>query len=117
MPTLSSAEIADMRGLLVGSMTGTAEHRNNPTGAASTSSVATGIAITPINPISRAHTQDYPTEKLFLLRECFTAYTAFRSGDFLISGGLTYAIQAAQPGRTSLGTFYYLVLEERAIDG
>jgi hypothetical protein len=117
MPILSSGEIALMRDILIELMTATAEHRNNPTGAASTSSVATGIAITPLVPASAAPSQDYPIEKLFLLRETYTAYTAFRHGDFLITGGLTYAVQAALKTEASLGVFYHLILEERAIDG
>jgi hypothetical protein len=100
-------------------MTATCEHRNNPTRAASTSSVATGIACTPIDPASRAPIQDYPTEKLYLLKETFTKYTAFRTGDFLVSGGKTYAIQAAWPwaAQGGMDAYTHLVLEERAIDG
>jgi hypothetical protein len=112
MPTLSAAEIADARALLVASMTATAEHRNNPTGAAATSSVATGIACTPINPTSKVPSQDYPVEKLYLLKETFTAYTAAKSGDFWVSGGITYAIRAAWKSEMDLGVFYYLILEE-----
>jgi hypothetical protein len=116
MPTLSAAEIASIRAEIVATMTASAEHRNNPTGAAATSSVATGIPITPINSIANASAQDYPTEKAYLMRHCFTAYTAFRSGDFLISGGVTYVVQAVHASQTSLNTFYYLILEQQLKD-
>jgi hypothetical protein len=115
---ITDTEKNAMRSLLTDSMTATAEHRNNPTGAAATSSVATGIAITPINPLSNSNAtaQDYPIEKLFLLRETFTAYTAFKSGDFLVSGGITYAIRAVHKSEISLGAFYYLILEKQIGD-
>jgi hypothetical protein len=113
---ITDTEKSAMRSLLTGSMTATAEHRNNPTGAAATSSVATGIEITPINSTSSLPTQDYPIEKLFLLRETFTAYTAFKSGDFLVSGGITYAIRAVHKSEISLGVFYYLILEKQIGD-
>src|SRR5262245_59048658 len=115
MPTLTTSEVTDMRALLSESMTATAEHRNNPTGAAATSSVATGSASAPTNPISSTSKglgQDYPVEKLFLLKETFTLYTAFETGDYLVSGGVTYAVRAAQKSEISLGVLYYLVLEE-----
>lgn len=112
MPTLTTAEINAMRTLITDFMVDTAEHRNNPTGAASTSSVATGIAIVPINSTDRAPSQDYPIEKLFLLRETKTAYTAFQTGDFLVSGGVTYAVKAVVKGDNALGEFYSLILEE-----
>jgi hypothetical protein len=113
---ITDTEKNAMRELLTDSMTATAEHRNNPNGAAATSSVATGIEITPINSTSSLPTQDYPIEKLFLLRECFTAYTAFKSGDFLVSGGITYAIRAVHKSEISLGAFYYLILEKQIGD-
>lgn len=95
-------------------MTITVEHRNNPSGAASTSSVATGIACTPIDPASDAAQQSYPTEKLFLLKEAFTKYTAFRTGDFLVHGGVTYAVRFAGPwaAQGGLDAYTHLVLEQ-----
>lgn len=94
-------------------MTATCEHRNNPTGASTTSSVATAIACTPIDPASKAPSQDYPIEKLFLLKECFTKYTAFATGDYLVSGGVTYAVRAVWPwaAQGGMDTYYHLILE------
>lgn len=109
---LTDSEIASMRELSIAQMTATVEHRNNPTGAAATSSVATGIACTPLNPTSKAPTQDYPIEKFYLLRHTFTAYTAFETGDFLVTGGVTYAVKAALKMDASLEVFYELILEE-----
>lgn len=95
-------------------MTATFEHRNNPTGAASTSSVATGIACTPIDPASKLPSQEYPINKLFLLKETFTKYTAALTGDFAVSGGKTYVIRAAWPwaAQGGLDAFTHLILEE-----
>jgi hypothetical protein len=100
-------------------MTATCEHRNNTTGAASTSSVATGIACAPIDPATKAPSQDYPTEKFYLLKETFMKYAAFRTGDFLVSGGITYSVLAAWPwaAQGGLDSYVHLVLEEKALDG
>ena len=94
-------------------LTATCSHLNNPTGAATTSTVATGIACTPIDPASKVPSQDYPIEKLFLLKECFTKYAAFATGDFLVSGGITYAIRAVWPwaAQGGMDAYYHLILE------
>jgi len=94
-------------------LTATCSHLNNPTGAATTSTVATGIACTPIDPASKGTAQAYPVEKLFLLRESHTKYSGFATGDFLVSGGVTYAVVgvgewAAQGG---MDKYYSLTLE------
>lgn len=115
---LTTNEVTDLRALRAAQMTATAEHRNNPNGSsASTSSVASGIAITPLEPVSNALAQDYPIEKLYMLKQTFTHYTACRNGDFLVTGGVTYAVQASLKFSGELGTIYQLMLEERAIDG
>lgn len=95
-------------------LTATFEHRNNPTGAASTSSVATGIICTPLDPASRTPDQSYPIEKLFLLKECFTKYSAVKTGDFVVSGGKTYAVRAAWlwAAQGQMDAYYHLILEE-----
>lgn len=94
-------------------------HKNNPNGAASPSTVSTTVITTPIDPASNATAQAYPTEKLFLLKECFTKYAAFKTGDILVSGGITYAVRfvGPWPAQGPMDTYYHLVLEERAIDG
>jgi hypothetical protein len=88
-------------------------HKNNPTRAASTTTVSSTITTTPIDPASKLPTQDFPVEKLFLLKECFTKYAAFATGDFLVSGGVTYAVRAVWPWTEQGGvdTFYHLILE------
>jgi hypothetical protein len=96
-------------------LTATCDHKNNPTGAATLSTVATGIACTPLDPASRTPSQDYPVEKLYLLRECFTKYSAFVTGDFLVSGGVTYAVRAAWPwaAQGAMDAYYHLILEQQ----
>lgn len=90
-------------------------HKNNPTGAATLTTVSTTVVTTPLDPASQAPSQSYPTEKFFLLRECFTKYAAFATGDFLVSGGVTYAVLAVHPwaAQGGLDTYYHLILEEK----
>jgi hypothetical protein len=90
------------------------QHLNNPTGAAVPTLVSSTVVTTPIDPASKGTAQAYPIEKLFLLKECYTKYALFRTGDFLVSAGVTYAVVdasewAAQGG---LDTYYALVLEK-----
>ncbi|HEX9925309.1 MAG TPA: hypothetical protein VGD99_21815 [Anaerolineae bacterium] len=96
-------------------LTNTCDHLNNPTGAATLSEVATGIACMPIDPASKAPTDDYPISKLFLLRETFTKYADFVTGDYLVSGGTTYAVRFVGPwaAQGGLDAFYHLILEEQ----
>lgn len=90
-------------------------HKNNPTGAATPSTVSSSVVTTPIDPASKVPSQDYPIEKLFLLKECFTKYTAFATGDFLVSGGVTYAVRAAWPwaAQGGMDAYYHLILEQQ----
>lgn len=90
-------------------------HKNNPTGAATLTTVSSTIVTTPIDPASKVPSQNYPIEKMFLLKECFTRYTAFATGDFLVSGGVTYAVRAVWPWteQGGLDTFYHLILEQQ----
>lgn len=98
-------------------MTIEVEHRNNPSGAASTSSVATGIACTPIDPASKDAQQAYPTEKFFLLKECFLKYQGFKTGDFLVWDGVTYAVRMAGPwaAQGGMDAFTHLIVEQLVI--
>lgn len=93
-------------------------HKNNPGGAASPSTVSTTVITSPIDPASKVPSQDYPIEKLFLLKECFTKYADFVTGDFLVSGGVTYAVRAVWPWPAlgDLDTFYHLILEQKLND-
>ena len=93
-------------------------HKNNPTGAATPSTVSSSVVTTPIDPAGQAigtARQEFPIEKLFLLKECYTKYSAFRTGDFLVSGGVTYAVRSAQKWSSQGGmdTYYALILEEQ----
>lgn len=90
-------------------------HRNNPTGAASLATVSSSVVTTPLDPASKTPSQDYPLEKLFLLKECFTKYTAFATGDYLVSGGTTYAVRAVWlwAAQGAMDTYYHLILEEQ----
>jgi len=94
-------------------LTNTGTHKNNPTGAATPTTVASGIAISPLWPLSTMPVQDYPIEKLALLRELFTKYTAFQPGDYLTVGATTYAVKSVLPWESagSLDTYYQLVVE------
>lgn len=89
-------------------------HKNNPTGAATLTTVSSSVVTTPLDPASKTPDQAYPVEKLFLLKECFTKYADFRTGDFLVSGGVTYAVKAAWPwaAQGAMDAYYHLVLEE-----
>jgi len=93
-------------------LTATATHQNNPTGALLVE-VATGIAITPVDPLDRVWSQDYPIAKQFLMRQVYTKYAAFAAGDKLISGDITYVVRAVHPyaAQGGLDAFYFLVLE------
>jgi len=93
-------------------LTETCTHKNNPTGA-SLATVATDISISPIDPLDKGYSQQYPTDKLFLMRQCFTKYTAFAAGDYLVSDGTTFAVKAVHdwPAQGSMDAYYFLVLE------
>jgi len=95
-------------------LTETCTHKNNPTGA-SLATVATGIACTPIDPLDRTAHQDYPQEKLFLMKQVFTKYTAFSNGDYLVVGSTTYAVKAVHKyaAQGGMDAYYYLILEQQ----
>lgn len=94
-------------------MTATATHKNNPTGAAWVQ-VSTSIPITPLDPVGVDTRIDYPMEKLFKLRQCFTEYTAFAPGDKLISGSATYIVKMSlsYAALDGMGTYYHVIVEE-----
>lgn len=96
-------------------LTATCTHKNNPTGA-SLDTVASGIACSPIDPAGREWTQAYPIEKQYLIRQSFTKYAAFSDGDYLVSGGVTYAVKAVHPwsAQGSLDIYYHLILEQQS---
>lgn len=96
-------------------LTQTCSHKNNPTGITSTlTTVATGIACTPLDPVSATPTQAYPIVKLFLMRETFTKYTAFAPGDYLTFGGVDYPVRAVHPWESQGGMddFYHIIVEK-----
>jgi len=96
-------------------LTATCTHKNNPTGAA-LATVASSIACSPIDPLDKQWSQEYPIEKQFLTRQCFTKYTAFVAGDQLISGSVTYAVKAVHPwpAQGSMDKYYHLILEQQS---
>jgi hypothetical protein len=95
-------------------MTATCTHKNNPTGA-TLATVATGIACTPIDALSQTAAVAYPFEKVFMMRQAFTKYTAFQPGDYLVSGSTTYAIKAVHfyAAQGSMDAYYHLILEQQ----
>jgi len=92
------------------------DHWNNPTGALLVE-VDTGIACSPIDPISPGSSllQEYPTEKPYRLKQAFTLYTAFQPQDRLISGGVTYTVQTAHfyAAQDGMEAYYHILLEEK----
>ncbi len=74
------------------------------------------IACSPIDPLDKTYSQAYPIEKLFLMRQSFTKYTAFVSGDHLVADSTTYAIKAVHPwlAQGSLDLYYHLILEQQS---
>ena len=96
-------------------LTETCTHKNNPTGA-TLATVATGIACTPIDPVSQVVWQSYPIEKQFLMRQSFTKYTAFVAGDYLVADSVTYAVKVVDPwdAQNGLDKFYHLTLEKQS---
>jgi hypothetical protein len=98
-------------------LTETCTHKNNPTGTA-LATVATGIACTPIDPLSQSQDwkQSFPIEKQFLLRQSFTKYTAFLSGDYLVADSVTYAVKVAQSydAQGGMDAYYHLLLEKQS---
>jgi hypothetical protein len=93
-------------------LTQTCTHKNNPTGAA-LETVDTGIAISPLDAMDKTWGQHYPIEKLFLMRQVYTKYTAFQPGDYLVYDSTNYAVKAVHPyvAQGGLDAFYFLVLE------
>ena len=95
-------------------MTETCTHKNNPTGAATLSTVASAIACTPLDPASVKPSEDYPVDKMFLLKETFTKYTAFQKGDFIEIDSVEYPILAAHSwgAQGGLDAYYHIIAEE-----
>lgn len=93
--------------------TETCTHKNNPTGT-ELATVATGIACAPIDPLGQDWRQAYPIEKLYLMHQTFTEYIAFVAGDYLVSGGTTYAVKAVHDYEAyrRMPAYYHLVLEQ-----
>jgi len=96
-------------------LTETCTHKNNPTGAA-LATVASSIACSPIDPLDKTYSQAYPIEKLFLMRQTFTKYTAFAAGDHLVADSTTYAVKAVHPwpAQGSMDAYYHLILEQQS---
>lgn len=95
-------------------LTSTFTHLNNPTGAASRSSVATNQTCTPLDPLTKQAAQAYPIEKLHLLRVFYTKYAALATGDAVTVSGETFTVKAVCPWAAlgSLDTFYEVVAEK-----
>lgn len=96
-------------------LTETCTHKNNPTGS-ELATVATGIACTPIDKASSITYQAYPIEKQFLIKQCYTKYTAFEAGDYLVANSITYAVKAVHfwDVQGSMDAYYELILEEQS---
>ena len=97
-------------------LTETCTHKNNPSGA-SLVTVASDIACSPIDKLlGQEWLQSYPIDKLFLMRQSFTKYTAFVAGDYLVADSVTYAVKAVHPyaAQGSLDAFSMLILEEQS---
>lgn len=82
-------------------------------GSGSPATISTAVTHSPLDPVTQLPTQDYPIEKLFLLREFFTKYTAFQAGDFIVVSGTSYTIRAVLPwaAQNGLDAFYRVIAE------
>lgn len=77
-----------------------------------------GVVCTPFDPASRAPAEDYPTSKLFLLKEVYTKYSGVDQGDYLLFGGTYYNVLFVSlwDELDSLDAFYQ-IYAERDING
>jgi hypothetical protein len=91
-------------------------HKNNPTGLELVT-VQEDIFCAPIDRLSQDWQQSYPIEKLFLMRQTFTKYTAFQPGDYLLDNNdLLYAVKVVHDydAQGGLDAFTFLILEEQS---
>ena len=90
----------------------TVTHKNNPTGT-TLATVQEDIYCTPIDQLDKTWGQSYPIDKLFLMRQTYTKYTAFQAGDYLVYDSVTYAVKVVHPydAQGGFDAFYFLVLE------
>ena len=91
-------------------------HKNNPTGLELVT-VQEDIYCAPIDRLSQDWQQSYPIEKLFLMRQTFTKYTAFQPGDYLLDNNdLLYAVKVVHDydAQGGLDAFSMLILEEQS---
>ena len=74
------------------------------------------IYCTPIDQLDKAWTQGYPIEKLFLMRQVYTKYTAFQAGDYLVYDDVTYAVKVVHPydAQGAFDAYYFLILEQQS---
>lgn len=93
----------------------TVTHKNNPTGTTLVT-VQEDIYCAPIDRLSQDFQQSYPIDKLFLMRQTYTKYTAFQAGDFLTYDGLTYAVKVVHPydAQGSFDAYTFLILEQQS---
>ena len=91
-----------------------ASHYQNPTGAVF-ALVSAAVTVTPADPLGTAEAQAYPLEKLHLLRQFYTKYTALAAGDRLVIGSVTYVVKAVHPWAAQGGMDAYVmaVLEKQ----
>lgn len=75
---------------------------------------ASDQACTPLDPLSNAPSEDYPTEKVFLLRETFTKYAAIDQGDILAIDSVNYIVIASKPyaAQGGLDAFWHIICEQ-----
>jgi hypothetical protein len=97
-------------------LTATCTHQNKPTGAGSFVTVSAGISCTAADPLDRTWAQAYPTDKMLLMRQLFTKYAAFASGERCVVGSTTYVVSAVHPyaAQGGMDAFYFLILEEQS---
>jgi hypothetical protein len=96
-------------------LTATCVHKNNPTGAA-LATVASNIPCTPVDAATELYGMEYPMDKLFLLHETFTEYVAFQPGDYLVAGGVTYAVKSvnAWAAQGGMSAYYHILVEKQS---
>lgn len=93
-------------------LTSTCTHKR-PDGAGTLTTIQTGVVCTPADPMGATPSQEYPIEKLFLMREFFTKYTAFLPGDYATFDSVDHAVRSVHPWAAlgGLDKFYRVIVE------
>lgn len=72
------------------------------------------ITCTPLDPASQQPSQDYPVEKMFLLREFYTKHANFTQGSYATFDGVDYPVRAVNywPAQGGVDDYYQIIVEK-----